>query len=290
MTHLPSAGLRARIALDKHGFRATHSLGQNFLLDDGMLSRLLDETGLGEADNVLEIGPGAGVMTALLSERTKKVLAVELDERLEPVLRDVLSPCDNVRVVFADFLKSDVDQLTRTFFEGEPYRVVANLPYYITADILTRLTTIDNRPESIAIMVQKEAAERILSEPGQKSWCALAAGIRYYGQPRVLEEVPPEAFDPAPHVTSCFMTIDRQASPDVAPSDEALFLKVVHCAFAMRRKTLANNLKSSFHLSQDQARQVLRMAQVPDQARGEALPLSALYRVSEALGAMLDKG
>ena len=174
MTILPSAGLRARVALDKHGFRTTHSLGQNFLLDDRFLSGLLDEIDVWPEDRVLEIGPGAGVMTALLAERAEKVLAVELDERLAPVLNDVLAPHENAKVEYCDFLRCDVDALTaRTL--GEQYRVVANLPYYITADILTKLVGAKNPPASIAIMVQKEAAQRLMSEPGSKQWCALAA-------------------------------------------------------------------------------------------------------------------
>lgn len=191
MTILPSAGLRARVALDKHSFRTTHSLGQNFLLDDRFLSGLLDKTGVHSGDRVLEIGPGAGVMTALISERAEKVCAVELDQRLEPVLRDVLQPYSNAEVVFCDFLKADVNRLLKDAFGTHEYRVIANLPYYITADILMRLVTSERPPESISIMVQKEAAERIQSEPGEKQECALAATIRIYGSAEVLEKWPP---------------------------------------------------------------------------------------------------
>lgn len=288
MTHLPSAGLRARVALDKHGFHTSHSLGQNFLLDDKLLSRLLDEAGVGSDDNVLEIGPGAGVMTSLLSDRASKVVSVELDERLKPVLEDVLAPCDNVHVVYADFLKTDTVDLVKTCFGDEPYRVVANLPYYITSDILQKLATCKRPPESIAIMVQKEAADRILSDPGDKSWCALAAIVRCYGEATVLEEVPPDAFEPAPHVTSCFMTIEHRTLPDVHPADEALFLEVIRSAFAMRRKTLANNLKAAFKITQEQALNILNEAGVPEKVRGEVLELSELSRISDALGKLLN--
>lgn len=287
MVNLPSAGLRARIALDKHGFQTTHSLGQNFLLDDSLLSHLLDQTGVGESDNVLEIGPGPGVMTALLAGRAKRVLAVELDEKLRPVLSDVLAPYDNVEVEFADFMKADVAALTQRAFDGEPYRVVANLPYYITADILLKLAACERQPESIAIMVQKEAAERLMSQPGEKQWCALAATIRYYGQAMELEEVPPEAFSPAPHVVSSFIAIDKYDENPVRPKDEALFLKLIQAAFAMRRKTLTNNLKSTFRISQEQALEVLRIAGVPEKVRGEVLNMHELCRVSDALGEVL---
>ena len=286
MTILPSAGLRARVALDKHGFRTTHSLGQNFLLDDHFLSGLLDEIDVRPEDRVLEIGPGAGVMTALLAERAEKVLAVELDERLAPVLSDVLAPHENAKVEYCDFLRCDVDALTaRTL--GEQYRVVANLPYYITADILTKLVGAKNPPASIAIMVQKEAAQRLMSEPGSKQWCALAATVRAYGRAEVVEEVPPERFDPAPHVVSCFLKIDAWDAPIVTPKDEALYRRVVQAAFAMRRKTLANNLKTSFGVSQEQAQAVLSTAGLGDKVRGEALTLAQLSDVSDALGEIL---
>ena len=286
MTILPSAGLRARVALDKHGFRTTHSLGQNFLLDDCFLSGLLDEIDVRPEDRVLEIGPGAGVMTTLLAERAEKVLAVELDERLAPVLSDVLAPHENAKVEYCDFLRCDVDALTaRTL--GEQYRVVANLPYYITADILTKLVGAKNPPASIAIMVQKEAAQRLMSEPGSKQWCALAATVRAYGRAEVVEEVPPERFDPAPHVVSCFLKIDAWDAPIVTPKDETLYRRVVQAAFAMRRKTLANNLKTSFGVSQEQTQAVLSAAGLSDKVRGEALTLAQLSDVSDALGEIL---
>ena len=286
MTILPSAGLRARVALDKHGFRTTHSLGQNFLLDDRFLSGLLDEIDVRPEDRVLEIGPGAGVMTALLAERAEKVLAVELDERLAPVLSDVLAPHENAKVEYCDFLRCDVDALTARAL-GENYRVVANLPYYITADILTKLVGAKTPPASIAIMVQKEAAQRLMSEPGSKQWCALAATVRAYGRAEVVEEVPPERFDPAPHVVSCFLKIDAWDAPIVTPKDEALYRRVVQAAFAMRRKTLANNLKTSFGVSQEQAQAVLSAAGLSDKVRGEALTLAQLSDVSDALGEIL---
>ena len=285
MPLMPSAGLRARVALDRHGFRTSRSLGQNFLLDDALLARLLESAGVSAQDNVLEIGPGAGVMTALLAERARRVLAVELDERLRPVLGDVLAPYENASVAYADFLKCDVSALTEGAFGAQPYRVIANLPYYITADILLRLTTCARRPDSIAVMVQREAAERIVSEPGSKQWCALAATVRYYGAARVLEDVPAAAFDPPPHVESCFLEIDRYAEPPVRPADEALFLRVVRAAFAMRRKTFANNLKNAFSLSAAEAAEVLARSGLDDRVRGEALSLSQLARVSDALGA-----
>ncbi len=277
-----SLELRARVALEKHRFKTTHSLGQNFLLSESLIALLLDDAEVCPEDNVLEIGPGAGVMTALLARRAKRVLAVEVDKGLEPVLDDVLAGEDNARVVFSDIMKADIRALVDEYFVGEPYRVVANLPYYITADILLRLTSSDCPPESIAIMVQKEAAERVMSVPGKKQWCALAAELQFYGSARVLTEVAPEAFDPPPHVTSAFIRIDRWSNPPVAPKDEKAFRKLIRAAFAMRRKTLVNNLKPAFGLSQEAAREVVLAAGLDERVRGEALTLEELNRVLDA--------
>ena len=279
----PSAELRARVALEKHGFRNAHSLGQNFILDEGLLEHLLDAAEVWGEDNVLEIGPGPGLMTALLAARAKRVTAVEIDRGLEPVLREVLNGADNVRLVFQDILKADLPALVREAFGDEPYRVVANLPYYITADIVLRLVTSARPPESIAIMVQREAADRVMSHPGEKQWCALAATVQSYGQPRVLMDVGPDVFDPPPHVQSQFIMIARHGQPLVEPKDEKTYLKLISAAFAMRRKTLANNLKASFGLDNDGARAVLRAADVDERVRGEALTLQELCRVADAI-------
>ena len=279
----PSAELRARVALEKHGFRNAHSLGQNFILDEGLLEHLLDAAEVWGEDNVLEIGPGPGLMTALLAARAKRVTAVEIDRGLEPVLREVLDGADNVRLVFQDILKADLPVLVGEAFGDEPYRVVANLPYYITADIVLRLVTSARPPESIAIMVQREAADRVMSHPGEKQWCALAATVQSYGQPRVLMDVGPDAFDPPPHVQSQFIMIARHVQPLVEPKDEKTYLKLISAAFAMRRKTLANNLKASFGLDNDGSRAVLRAAGVDERVRGEALTLQELCRVADAI-------
>ena len=274
-----SFGLRARVALDKHGFRNVHALGQNFLLDDALLSGLLDAADIEPQDRVVEIGPGAGVMTGLLATRCESVLAFEVDRKLQPVLEDVLAGLENVQVVYQDFMKADLPALA-----GEaPFRVVANLPYYITADILLKLVTAPGRPECIAIMVQREAAERLMSSPGTKQWCGLAAMVQYYGQPRILADVPAEAFDPPPHVQSQFIAIERHDPPIVTPRDEPTFFRLVNAAFAMRRKTLANNLKAAFGMDPAQAQAVLEAAGVDVRVRGEALTLEELCAVADAV-------
>jgi len=279
----PSAELRARVAMEKHHFHTTHSLGQNFILDDRLIDHLLEEAGIDKSDCILEIGPGAGVMTSRLAAMAGKVLALEIDKNLEPVLEDVLAGADNAHVVFQDVMKADLKALTGEYFEGKPYRVVANLPYYITADIMLRLVGCDCKPESIVIMVQKEAAERMMSSPGEKQWCALAATLQYYGEISIIEDVSPDAFFPKPHVMSSFIRIDLFEDRPVKPADEKRFLRLVNAAFAMRRKTLANNIKAAFGMNQAEAVAALEAAGLPPQVRGEALTLEELARLSDCL-------
>ncbi|MBE5774222.1 MAG: ribosomal RNA small subunit methyltransferase A [Clostridiales bacterium] len=279
----PSVELRARVAMEKHRFHTTHSLGQNFILDGRLIDHLLDETNLDPRDHVLEIGPGAGVMTGKLAERVEKVLAVEIDKNLEPVLQDVLGGYDNVKVAFEDVMKADLGALTGGFFGEGGYRVVANLPYYITADIILMLVNSECKPESIAIMVQKEAAERLMSHPGEKQWCALAATVQYFGDISVVTDVPPDAFFPMPHVVSSFIRIDLFDEKPVQPKDEKIFLRLINAAFAMRRKTLANNLKASFGMDQETAKRVITAAGVDERVRGESLTLEQLCMIADAI-------
>ena len=278
-----SVGLKARVALEKHFFRPTHSLGQNFILDDGFLSSLLDLAGLNEDDRVLEIGPGPGVMTALIAEHAAKVVSVEMDEKLRPVLEDVLSETENAEIVFADAMKSDLSALVQEKLGGEGYRVIANLPYYITADLIQKMLLTDPMPRSICVMVQKEAAERLMSMPGSKNWCAFAALVRIYGECEILDEVPPQRFNPPPHVDSCFIRIRMHESRMLSEADEEGFLKLVRCCFHMRRKTLANNLKACYSFSQAQAVAFIEEAGLPAQVRGEVLTLEQIAALYDAI-------
>lgn len=273
-----SPGLRARLLLNRQDFHTAHALGQNFLLDEALLSGLLDLSGVGQEDAVLEIGPGAGVMTCLLADRARRVVAVELDRRLEPILREMLEGKENVRVVFADALKADLGKIM-----GEPFRVVANLPYYITADAVRKFLGSGYPIRSVHIMVQKEAAERMLARPGEKQWCLLAALAQYYARVRLLAEVPPEAFEPQPHVMSAFLELELYERRPVQPREEQKFLRLLSSGFAMRRKTLANNLSASFGLSKEEAREALLSAGLDPRVRGEALTLEEFCRLSDSM-------
>lgn len=277
-----SAGLCASIALEKYGFRTSHSLGQNFILDDSFLNHLLDLAQIGEDDCILEIGPGPGVMTALLAERSKKVLAVEMDEKLRPVLQDVLSGIDNAEILFVDAMKVDLGKIAAERL-GEHYRVVANLPYYITADLIQKMALSRPQPESICVMVQKEAAERLMSETGAKNWCAFAAIMRFFGDTEILEEVPADVFNPPPHVESCFIKIGMHKERIVPQEEEDDLIRLIRCCFAMRRKTLSNNLKSYYGMKQDRAAAVIEAAGLPAQVRGEALTLEEIASLMHAI-------
>lgn len=274
--------LNARMALEKHGFRFSHKLGQNFILDEALIGRIVDAAGVGAGDAVLEIGPGAGTMTAEMAMRGAQVLALELDGALEPVLQEVLSGYPGARVEFVDALKADLPALC-TQHLGRPFQVVANLPYYITADVVLKLLRSELMLTRITIMVQKEAAERMMAHPGEKAYCALAATVQYYGVPSVLMELPPDVFTPRPHVDSRLLRIELFRERPVRPREERHFLKTIECCFAMRRKTLVNNLCAGFGLSREQALQVIAAAGLDERVRGEALDLEAVARVSDGV-------
>lgn len=282
-----SPGLRARVALEKHGFSFTHSLGQNFILDDGFLDEIAAESGVGEGEAVLEIGPGPGILTSCLAARCRKVLALEIDRKLEPVLSEVLEGVDNAEVVFTDVMKCDLPALLEERFPGETVQVVANLPYYITADVIERLLTCGANIGNITVMVQKEAAERIGAQTGNKNYCALAMLTQYYREVEELMDVPPERFMPPPHVMSRLIRLNRRTD-GLRARDEKLLLRLIRSAFRMRRKTLVNNLTGDFGLSREDAEGLLRSQNLDARIRGEAMSVEQVTLLSDALGELLQ--
>ena len=288
MENALSAGLRARVALEKHGFSFTHSLGQNFILDDGFLEDIALLSGVGAEDCVLEIGPGPGVLTSHLAAHCRSVLALEIDRKLQPVLSDVLAGVTNAEVVFEDALKCDLPALLRERFPGKNVHVVANLPYYITADVIERLLTCGADIGDITVMVQKEAAERIGAAVGGKNYCALAMLTQYYCDVEALTDVPPERFTPKPHVMSRLIRLTRRSGGE-RTQDEALLARVIKSAFRMRRKTLVNNLTGDFALSRAEAEALLESQQLDARIRGEALTVDQMTRLANALGQMLER-
>lgn len=278
-----SASLRARLALEKAGFRFTHSLGQNFIFDEALLDEIARCAGADEGVNVLEIGPGAGLLTSALVSRGARVLAIELDRALAPVLEEVLGGTDRARVVFADAMRADIPALADEAFGGQEYVVAANLPYYITADFIARIIALNRPPRSVTVMVQREAAERILAKPGDEKWCALAALSSFYCTGEWLMDVGRDAFTPPPHVDSALIRLTGRDELVVNRSDERAFAGFIKSAFAMRRKTLANNLSAAYGFSKTSVEAALENLDLDKRTRGESLTLESLSQLFYAL-------
>jgi len=277
-------------ALKRHGFRFTHSLGQNFILSEQILQRIVDLSGITGADCVMEIGAGAGTLTYFLCQKAKKVLAFEIDRALLPVLGEVLSPFGNVRIVGEDVMKADLAALTREAFGAVPFCVVANLPYYITTPVLMLLLESDLPIGSITVMVQKEVAQRITAEAGCKDYGALTLAVQYRMEAQIVLEVPAQAFTPPPKVDSAVILLKRRREAPVALISEELFFKTVKAAFAMRRKTMANNLCASFGLCKEDMKNLLEASGLNPAIRGEALDMQQMAGLSNALAKIFHAG
>ncbi|MBQ9299431.1 MAG: ribosomal RNA small subunit methyltransferase A [Clostridia bacterium] len=261
------------------GFQHKHSLGQNFLTDVGLLESLIDETGVGPEDHILEIGPGGGDMTRLLAGRCKTVTAVELDQDLIPILRVVMEKAEHFTLVQGDILRVNLPEI----MAGKmPFHVVANIPYYLTTELLTLLLSSGLPIRSVNVMVQKEAAQRVLAAPSTPEYGPLAIRARYIAQPRLARIVEAACFTPPPKVDSAFLCMPWRDAPAVQVRDEKRFFKIVNAAFALRRKTLCNNLISAFHLSREEAADWLKRANLSETIRGEALTLQQFADLANA--------
>lgn len=262
-------------------FGFSKGLGQNFLLDPQVLDKIADAADI--EDGVLEIGPGFGVLTKRLCETGKKVVSVEIDKRLIPVLEFTLAEFDNVKIIEKDILKTDVKALIDEEFGGKRISVAANLPYYITTPIITKLIEEKLPIKNIVVMVQKEVAERIAAKPGKKDYGAISVLCQYYTNPRLVTIVPKGSFYPAPKVDSAVLCMEVQDKPNVDVMDEKLFFKVVRAAFAQRRKTLLNCLSSAFSCSKDELSEILLAVGIEPTVRGEKLGLSEFGRIADEL-------
>lgn len=259
------------------------SLGQNFLFDEALLGRLADAAGVGPDDRVLEIGAGRGDLTLALARRAGEVCAVEIDGRLIPVLQERFQGMPRVRIVHGDIMALDLAQLMGAH---QPFHVAANLPYYLTTPILTRLMKADLPVQSVSVMVQQEAAQRILAAPGSAEYGPLAVLAAYRGQARAALTVPARMFTPPPKVDSVFVTLPYRRGEAPRPHDEPLFFRLVCAAFAMRRKTLVNNLMPAFSLSREAAAALLQKTGLPENIRGEALGCADFIALSNTLAAL----
>ena len=263
----------------KHGFTFKKQYGQNFLTDGNLLDAIVRDGGVGADTTVLEIGAGAGALTRALSAQAKKVVALEIDKSLQPVLAETLAGCENVEVVFRDFMKADLPALEA---ELGSYRVVANLPYYVTTPVLMRFLEEAKACEGVTVMVQEEVAARFTAKAGTPDYGAVTAAIALRGEARITRKVPRTMFYPRPNVDSAVVRIDFEAGR-IPVRSESAYRAAVRCAFLSRRKTLENNLVNAFRISREQAKKVLHEAGIADMVRGETLPPEALARLADVL-------
>lgn len=269
--------------IQKYEFMFQKKFGQNFLIDTHVLEKIIAAAAVTKDDMVLEIGPGIGTMTQYLAEAAGRVVAVEIDRNLIPILEETLSGYDNVTIINADILKSDIRRLAEQYNGGRPIKVTANLPYYITTPIIMGLFESDILLDNITVMVQKEVAERMQAGPGSKNYGALSLAVRYYAEPYIVANVPPNCFIPRPRVGSAVIRLTRHQTPPVAVKDPALMFRLIRASFNQRRKTLLNGLNNSPDLSfsKNQIAAAIDYLELPPMVRGEALTLEQFARLAD---------
>lgn len=272
--------------LNRYGFSFQKKFGQNFLIDENVVEKIVRDAGVTKDDFVLEIGPGIGTMTQILCENAREVVAVEIDDKLIPILtEDTLSWYDNVTVIHEDILKLDIVKLANERNGGKPIKVVANLPYYITTPIIMGLFESHVPLDSITIMVQKEVADRMQVGPGTKDYGALSLAVQYYAKPQILLNVPASCFMPRPNVDSAVIQLTRYEKPPVEVADEHLMFRLIRASFNQRRKTMTNSVGNSPELSvsKEQMAAVLEKCGLSATVRGEALTLAQFAELANVL-------
>ena len=272
--------------LNRYGFSFQKKFGQNFLIDENVVEKIVRDAGVTKDDFVLEIGPGIGTMTQILCENAREVVAVEIDDKLIPILtEDTLSWYDNVTVIHEDILKLDIVKLANERNGGKPIKVVANLPYYITTPIIMGLFESHVPLDSITIMVQKEVADRMQVGPGTKDYGALSLAVQYYAKPQILLNVPASCFMPRPNVDSAVIQLTRYEKPPVEVADEHLMFRLIRASFNQRRKTMTNSVGNSPELSvsKEQMAAALEKCGLSATVRGEALTLEQFAELANVL-------
>ena len=272
--------------LNRYGFSFQKKFGQNFLIDENVVEKIVRDAGVTKDDFVLEIGPGIGTMTQILCENAREVVAVEIDDKLIPILtEDTLSWYDNVTVIHEDILKLDIVKLANERNGGKPIKVVANLPYYITTPIIMGLFESHVPLDSTTIMVQKEVADRMQVGPGTKDYGALSLAVQYYAKPQILLNVPASCFMPRPNVDSAVIQLTRYEKPPVEVADEHLMFRLIRASFNQRRKTMTNSVGNSPELSvsKEQMAAALEKCGLSATVRGEALTLAQFAELANVL-------
>ena len=265
-----------------HNIKAQKKFGQNFLTDDNVLDEIVEAAGVCGEDHVIEIGPGLGTLTKRLAEKAGHVTAIEIDRQMIPVLDEVLAGYDNTRVICADVLKTDMQEIAGAY-PGENVKVVANLPYYITTPIVTGLLESGVHYKSITVMVQTEVAERMQTGPGSKEYGALSLAVQYYSRPEIIIDVPPESFYPMPGVDSSVIRLDLYEEPPVSVKDPDKMFGIIKASFMQRRKTLSNALQNNpdTHIPREKTEEILNGLGLDLKIRGEALTLEQFAAFSD---------
>lgn len=254
-----------------------HSLGQNFITDDALFARLAGLSPAGENDTVLEIGTGEGGLTKALAAKCGQVITVEIDDALIPILRVTLEKYRNVRLIHGDIMRLNIGEITG----GSPFHVAANIPYYLTGDLLEMLLTGPYPVRSVSVMLQKEAAQKLVALPGEDAYCPLSLYAQYHWKPEIALEVPACMFTPPPKVDSAFAVLEKREAPLYPVSDEKRLRRIIRAAFAMRRKTLVNNLMNTFRTDRTRTEAWLENSGIPLKARGEELSMEEYAALTE---------
>lgn len=288
MDNLSNIGIIKDI-LNRHGFAFSKSLGQNFLINPSVCPRIAEEGNARKGFGIIEIGTGIGVLTAELAKRADKVVAVEIDTRLEPVLKETLAEFSNVQVIYQDVLKVDLRELITQEFAGLEVAVCANLPYYITSPIIMSLLEARLPIKSITVMVQKEAAVRICAEPGTRDVGAVSLAVRYFSTPKLLFHVSRGSFMPAPNVDSCVIRLDVKENTPEQVRDEKFFFRLVRAGFSQRRKTLVNPVSSGLGISKETVREALEKLDIKPTVRAEELTMEQFILLSNWLSERIEQ-
>lgn len=278
-----SSHRKTKEVVDKHGFKFSKSLGQNFLIDDNVIDKILDGARLSEGDKIIEVGPGIGTLTREMGKVADKVVAIEIDKTLIPILKDTLDEFENIEVVNQDILKVDVQGLVNEKLSGGPVKLVANLPYYITTPIVMKFLEEDIPVTDIVVMVQKEVADRMNSGPGTKDYGALSIAVQYYCDTEIVAKAPRHMFIPQPNVDSTVIGLHVREEKKYKVDSEEVFFKTVKAAFGQRRKTLLNALGTLGFLDKDEIREVLQEANIDEKRRGETLSIEEFANLANCV-------
>ncbi len=270
--------------IEKYGFNFKKNFGQNFLIDSHVLNKIVDASEITDEDLVIEVGPGIGSLTEYLAERAKKVVCIEIDRKLIPILNETLSEYDNVDIINDDILKVDLKQIMEQY-GFKKAKMVANLPYYITTPIIMNVLENDINIETITVMIQKEVAKRMSAKEGTKDYGSLTIAVQYYSEPYLVANVPQNCFKPRPNVDSAVIRLKKKNEKEVIVSDEQLMFDIIKIAFSQRRKTLLNCIfnSTSFNFNKQEIEEILKEANIDVKIRGEKLTIKQFAKLTDVI-------